>query len=149
MSDTATVPGEQQLWQQLHTIAAGIYNARQAALQAQAAGDTATYQQMLDQLSSLKDQFADQVDQIRTVTAGSVDLSLWDQAILELGDWITQSYQALPGALAAIPKAFIDAAGQTAKNAGIMLGLPLAAIVVGAIALLLFAEKSKTVRRFL
>jgi len=77
-------------------------------------------------------------------------LSVFDNAILAVGDWASGVLSWLPTAIAAVPNAVIDGLTKVVQNTGKDAAaalLPFGAIAVGLVGLLLLAEKSHTVRR--
>lgn len=150
MAEIATVPGEQAKWKQLHAIALSIYQAQQRANKNLADGNVTQAQREAQVVLTLRGLFQRKAAEIRALVPG-LDLSWVDRMTLATGEWVTAVLQALPGALAAIPNAFVDGLGRIAANAGNQAGkaiLPWGLIVVGLVGLLFFFERTRTSRRF-
>lgn len=104
---------EQQtaLIRQLHTIAQAIYDARQA-------GD-------VDRVRTLQGQFQVVADAIRA--QGKTDMTAIDRMILATGQYVEGVVDAIPQAIAALPRAATSAVALTLKP------LILPALAVGAL----------------
>ena len=150
MADIASVPGEQAKWRQLHALALSIYQAQQRANQHLASGNLAQAQREASVVLTLRTLFAVKAREIQALVPG-MDLSWLDRMVVATGEWVAAVLQALPGALAAIPNAFLDGAALIALRAGentAKAAVPWALIVVGLVGLLLLIEKTRTSRRF-
>lgn len=136
------------LARQLHGLALAIYQAQQDILAAQARKDTGYVQARLVDLGNLRTLFAQTAAQLQ---ANDPELlTAMDRFIVSAGGWIDQAVGALPGAIAAIPNALIDALQKILtklEGSAIQLTLPLLALGGILIFFLLQAEKSSTVRK--
>jgi hypothetical protein len=139
---------DQVLVRQLHAIALTIYQAQQDILAAQARGDTAYVQARLQDLQRMRTLFERTAAEYR----GNEPLVLSgiEQFIASAGTWIDNSIKALPGAIAAVPNAILDALEKFLSRAGqdaFKALLPW--LVVGAIVLFALkqAEKTRTYRK--
>lgn len=137
--------------EQLHALALSIYQAQQRAEAAKARGDTGTAMAEVQNVRNLRDTFV-QVRQRFLEVAEQVDptgLGAVDRVVLATGQWIERFLTALPGAIAALPKAVLSAAGDIGASAGVQafkVSLPLVATGVVLLWFLMRAEKSRTVR---
>lgn len=143
----STPAEDQAALKTLHALALSIYQAQQDVLAAQGRGDVAYVQKRLQDVSTLRNLLAQKSAQFVTSDTGA--LGALDRFILGTGTWVEQSLKALPGAIAFIPKAIIDALADIAQHAGIKaIGVSIPLFLLGG-ALLYFifqAEKSSTIR---
>ena len=146
LGELATDP--QALYKQLHALALSMYQVKQRIQGHEAAGHVELVRAELKTLVYLRDLFADTARRFEA-TGNDEGLNIAEQVLLSSGTYIDSVLKALPGAVIAIPSAFIQATGQLlTKAGGIALGaaLPWGLLAVGAVALLLYAERSSTVR---
>ena len=126
---------------QLHGLAVAIYDAQQRAR----TNPTVEVQNVRNLLAQFKDTAA------RFLAASEAtdptQLGALDRFILATGTWIERSTAALPGAVSAIPRAFVDAIGGTAWSVVKNL-LPF--ILLGAVLVwgLQSAERTRTYKRY-
>jgi len=95
---------DQELLQQLHALAVSIYAAQQAAIQLSQTGQAAAARTKVLEVSSLRDQFQAVATQFQG-NDPTTKLSWIESGLLSVGTWIEQALAALPGAIAALPKA--------------------------------------------
>lgn len=153
------VPGasEQALYRELHGLALALYQAHQDVLAAQARGDVPYMRARLQDAANLQRLFADTAAQFRA-TGQLTDpdgLTAIDRIIVTAGNWIQASVAALPGAIAALPNAFVAALALILEKAG---GAATKAVfpwivLLGGLGLVLFlgvrkAETTRTYRRY-
>lgn len=134
--------------EQLHALALSIYQAQRRAEAARAQGNEAGVTIELTNVANLREAFRDVADrmlaameQVDPTTLGAVD-----RIILASGTWVEQFRDALPGAVAALPNAVLEAAGEIAGTTVTKLLVP---VLLGGALLLLFvrqAERSPTIR---
>ena len=153
---TSVDTGADPLLQQLHSLAVQIIAQRNAAnailsnvSNADASVDWDGLNTALANIVSLQQQFKSVAAQ-RTAQ-NPYALSAFDNAILAVGDWAQATLNALPGAIAAVPDAIVNGLGKIVQNAGgaaFVASVPFLALAAAGVGLLLFAEKSRTVRKY-
>lgn len=96
---------DQDLLKQLHALAVSIYAAQQEAVQLSRSGQPELARKRVLDVSALRDQFQAVAEAFRKNDPSGTQLSWIESGLLSLGTWIEQSLAALPGAIAALPKA--------------------------------------------
>lgn len=143
-----------RLIKQLHGWAVAIQQATEDATQATSEDEK---QNAIAQVQIDRSYFRATLDQLKVVGTrlGNRDFTAFDRFILNVGNWIDHSVQALPGAIAAIPKALIDAIADVLSHAGgaaVKSVLPWVLGIAGLAALVIFgakqAEQTRTYRRY-
>lgn len=145
MAEIVTSPAEQAKWKQLHALALATYQAQQRAIALRRAGNEGAAFGQVQTVQTLRGLMGTKVAEIQTMTQD--DLSPFDRIVLQVGDWVVAFLQALPATVAAIPNALVEGLGLIARKAGTEAGKALLPVAIGAIAVLLLAERSSTVRR--
>lgn len=147
--------GADPLLNQLHQIALVIVSLRNQANIILSSVSNADATVDFDQLTALLNQIGDWKVKFQQVAAqraaqNPYAVSWTDQAILDIGNWAQGVLNALPNAVAAIPNAFVNAAGRVIGNAGSSLfgaSLPWLAIVGVGLFVVTQAEKTRTYRK--
>lgn len=138
-------------YSQLHAVALAIYQAQRRAESAKAAGALDLARSEVENVTNLRRSFQDvnakfhAAMEVQDPTAADAV----DRIILATGTWVEGFMQALPGGLAAVPNAVLDAAGIIGMRAGVnalAISVPLVGLGLLALWLLARAEKSPTVR---
>lgn len=125
----------------LHGLAVAIYDAQQRA-RTNPAVELQNVRNLLEQFQVVRQRFL-QVSE----AADPTQLGVVDRFILAVGEWIERSAQALPQAVSAIPRALVDAIGQTGWVA-VKAVVPFLVIGFGLLYFVMQAERSRTVRRY-
>lgn len=144
LGDLAT--DDRVLYQQLHALAVSMYQVKQRIAQHQAAGHTDLARAELATLEQLGQLFRDVALRFK---GNAEALNIAERLLLSVGTYAEQVLAALPRAVTAIPKAFLDAVGDLLAHAGgkaLGAAIPWGVLGVGLVALLLYAERSSTVR---
>lgn len=139
----------QVILRQLHGLAIAIYQAQQRAAQNPGV-EVTNVRNLLAQFQVVARRFLEASE-----GADPTKLGALDRFVLATGTWIEQSVQVLPRALSAIPRAFVDAIGESTGAVGwatlralvpfALLGVLLFAGARGAVR---EAEKTRTYRRY-
>lgn len=130
---------DQVLYQRLHGLALSLYQAQQDVRAASQRGDQAYAVARMEDVKQLRNLFAETADEFRQ-NDPSAQVSTFDRFLLGVDAWISQALAALPGAIAAIPRAI--GSGLLSAAVPWLLG----AVVL--VALLKYAETSTTVRKY-
>jgi hypothetical protein len=135
-----------RLWRRLHGLAQAIAQATGDVTRWSAQGMIPEARARVEDVRRLRDLFAATLDEMRPIQErlGAGDLSGAERALLGVGTWIEQSVRALPGAIAALPKAVLAGVTEAVTPALLWIGL----LGLGLILLVGRAERTRTYRRF-
>jgi hypothetical protein len=89
LGEVVSTPREVYLQKQLHALAVSLYQAHQRGDKADAAALAAKMQELANELRSYN----------------NADITAFDRLILATSDWVERSIDAIPGAIAALPRA--------------------------------------------
>lgn len=148
--------GPDPLLQQLHALALQIVQQRNIAngilsnvSNADAEVDFGALDAALQRIVSLQQQFRAVAAQ-RTAQ-DPYALGAFDSAILAIGNWAQSTLDAIPAGIAAVPNAVVNGLAKIVQNAGgaaLGAAVPFGLLAAAGVGLLLFAEKSRTVRKY-